>query len=349
MMATPRRRQIHGTSAPSRGPFPQNKVTMAQTAARQIVRTITTLLLATLSDRICKLSLSPIYGSISSDLDIIWFLIPLVVVLSIVQEYWGTTLSIPISLLGYLPPFALPILAKNSGRLGPYWGPRITYALTSFPILFGSLAGIVAYYTRASHQRARTIARPEHRFLRFGIKQAFVVVSSYAFTRVLRAFEGTAASLISWVMGPTSGAPTGRYVMQAIVASLWTTLARSRWTASFGILPLLHVLFFNPHVPLAHNTAIMNATLHTAGWSLIARQESSTGYISVLDNVKEGFRVMRCDHSLLGGEWRNKPEGHPARFNEPIYAIFVMLEAVRLVESRSKRIPNSVDENALIM
>lgn len=48
----------------------------------------------------------------------------------------------------------------------------------------------------------------------------------------------------------------------------------------------------------------------------------------MLDNTQLGYRVLRADHSLLGGEWHYKPRG----VREPIYSIFVILEAVRLVD-----------------
>lgn len=342
-------RQTHSTTIDPSRLFPPKSTMTPRTAGRNIIRLVTILLLAALSDRVCKLCLSPIYGSIPSELDNTRFLVPSVALWSIVSEYWWMRVSVPISLLGYLPPLILPVLAKYSGRLGPYWGPRVAYAFTSFPILFGSLAGNVAFCTEIAFQDRRTISVLERQSLRWATKNSFIVVLSYAFVHVFRVFEKTAAFSLSSVMMSTAGNPTSRYVMQALVAGLWASLARSRWTASLGLLPLLHILFLNPHVPLAHNTAIVNATLQTAGWSLVARQESLTGYVSVLDNVKDGFRVMRCDHSLLGGEWRNKPEGHPAKFNEPIYSIFVMLEAVRLIESRSKKITNSADVNALVM
>jgi spermidine synthase len=42
---------------------------------------------------------------------------------------------------------------------------------------------------------------------------------------------------------------------------------------------------------------------------------------------------MRCDHSLLGGDWTTPPpKGRKPRVKEPIFAIFTMLEAIRLVE-----------------
>jgi hypothetical protein len=85
--------------------------------------------------------------------------------------------------------------------------------------------------------------------------------------------------------------------------------------------------------------------MNANGWSLIARQESLTGYISVIESKERGFRVMRCDHSLLGGEWLKSTTKTNVR--EPIYGVFVMLEAVRLVE-----VPVSVPDNeasALVM
>ena len=49
---------------------------------------------------------------------------------------------------------------------------------------------------------------------------------------------------------------------------------------------------------------------------------------------------MRCDHSLLGGEWvpgvgkwpgGKGNEGGRGVVGEPVYSVFIMLEAVRLV------------------
>jgi hypothetical protein len=70
----------------------------------------------------------------------------------------------------------------------------------------------------------------------------------------------------------------------------------------------------------------------TDGWLFIERRESVTGYISVVQSIQQGFRVMRCDHSLLGGEWIDH-RGGPV--SEPIYGVFAMLEAVRLAETQA--------------
>jgi hypothetical protein len=55
---------------------------------------------------------------------------------------------------------------------------------------------------------------------------------------------------------------------------------------------------------------------------------------------------MRCDHSLLGGEWLSRSDRNSI-LAEPIYGVFVMLEAVRLVEVK-KSVPDS-EAKALVM
>ena len=100
----------------------------------------------------------------------------------------------------------------------------------------------------------------------------------------------------------------------------WPALPSIAWT-----------LYGNTHVPLQRTTDLLNATLALDGYSLLERRESLTGYISVLENNVDHYRVMRCDHSLLGGEWILPPD--PKRkVAEPVYAVFTMLESVRLVQ-----------------
>ena len=120
---------------------------------------------------------------------------------------------------------------------------------------------------------------------------------------------------------------------QALIASSLAYLSHSR-LALLGIPALIHTFSANPHFDSTRTLDNLNTTLNHQNWSILARQWSNTGYISVLDNLEADFRVMRADHSLLGGEWlvterRRKEERW--QVNEPIYAVFEMLEAVRLV------------------
>jgi len=121
-----------------------------------------------------------------------------------------------------------------------------------------------------------------------------------------------------------------RLGLQIVLTALYTLLAPSKLLLLAGP-ALLHTALLNTHVPYSYTTNLLSSTLHESGWNLLARQESVTGYISIIESQEKGFRVMRCDHSLLGGEWLKSEENH-IPFPEPIYAIFVQLEAVRLVE-----------------
>ncbi|KAK3715139.1 hypothetical protein LTR37_007349 [Vermiconidia calcicola] len=122
--------------------------------------------------------------------------------------------------------------------------------------------------------------------------------------------------------------------MQLLTASTLVYLAPSR--LSLLALPaLLHGFFANPHFDSANTLDVLNGALLEHNWTMLDRQWSNTGYISVLESLDMQYRVMRCDHSLLGGEWllteqRRQQEGW--KVDEPIYSVFEMLEAVRLVE-----------------
>lgn len=132
------------------------------------------------------------------------------------------------------------------------------------------------------------------------------------------------------------------YEVQLAVA--YIALAPSKLLL-YALPALLHTVFLNPHVQTSWATASLRSTLATQGYELLARQESLTGYISVLQSTEGNFRLMRCDHSILGGEWV-MPRGD-SLVPEPIYAIFTMLEAVRLIE-----VPHQVadkDARALVM
>jgi hypothetical protein len=113
----------------------------------------------------------------------------------------------------------------------------------------------------------------------------------------------------------------------------------------YTIPAILHTAFFNVHVQYPYTTSLLNSTMIKGGWQLLDRQESLTGYLSIIESPEKGFRVMRCDHSLLGGEWLAKNDRN--LLAEPIYGVFVMLEAVRLVEVKNS-VPDS-EAKALVM
>ena len=79
--------------------------------------------------------------------------------------------------------------------------------------------------------------------------------------------------------------------------------------------------------------------------------------ISVIENSEKGYRVLKCDHSLLGGLWTGVKRrelslegvtGDELSFRsvdeaESVYSAFHLQEAVRLVQRHKEA------RNALVM
>ena len=330
-------------------------------------------MLAALSAEVSKLCLTPVYGSIAASRASIWetslftisnFKIRMQVSLPkllVLPTAWLSRFRLSKSQLAtmtdLLPIFGICIPALQSylfklSSIGPVWGPIVTDFCTSTPLFYLSVLSVLSiaeelYIDYIAPKEAGAL--PQGMKLTVGYQQLAFIIACYS---IIGMIQDIFSPVIAWLVRSWSGTSAlfTRFGLQVIVSLSYAVLERSyKRLALFGILPLLHLISINPHIPLKYNTAALNATLQAGGFSLVARQESLTGYISVVDNVKDGFRVMRCDHSLLGGEWINKPEGHPAVLNEPIYAIFLMLEAVRLVETVSAKITTDNDKNALIV
>lgn len=139
--------------------------------------------------------------------------------------------------------------------------------------------------------------------------------------------------------------------LQIILAVIFAVIFSSFLSWALFLIPACYILFT---ADLDHlfvfGIVHINAALAQSGYHLVNRQASLTGYVSVLDNIELGFRAMRCDHSLLGGEWTRRPPDYHPRVSDPIYAVFTMLEAVRLVERDSEAAEkNDEDRNALVM
>lgn len=287
------------------------------------------------------LSLSPVYGSIPAGIYhqrlvistlVLAFTAKLYYPVQLVKSFdaWVTYLPI-LSLV--LPPLQ-SLLFKQSALLGPLYGPLITETCTYAPILF--LTILVAAIEMDK-------------------------VGPIGYTPVLRATGAHSLIFVifillqAWIAGWISNAIGykvffTRAALQYSISIVFAIKFPSRMLGVAAVL-LAIPLATNFHLLLPARTVALNETLLSHKYSLVARHESLTGYISVLDNVKDGFRVMRCDHSLLGGEWTHTPKNHVSGLRDPIYAIFTMLEAVRLVEPGNTEILPVLDKekHALVM
>ena len=334
---------------------------------RLTVTTLATLFLAAMSAEVSTLSLTPIYGSIPSTASLDRFrgglkydqrCAAMIISVSLAKTFFSKRilgLSKHFAIWGIFVPSIQSGLCSLSGKFGPTWGPYITYLLTSVPLSWLSLLHLVVLIAELlplSVFAAEPAAQSLIHVGANGLGNILLTGTLYHFLTQIEKYLETRLPMIVMLAFDTYSV-FSRFGLQTVIALLYTQLGASleRFKLiSVAILPLLHLILVCPHLPLPHNTDVLNSTLRPEGYSLVARQESLTGYISVLDNVNAEYRVMRCDHSLLGGEYLNKPRG--SRYNEPVYTVFLTLEAVRLLQIKvpeSQQVPMSKPKHALVM
>ncbi|KAK3900651.1 polyamine aminopropyltransferase [Staphylotrichum tortipilum] len=209
-------------------------------------------------------------------------------------------------------------LGMVSGTLTAKWGPLVTEAVTLFPLVAVSTACV-----------ATCLDEADLSVLPGWIADAAPGLGAYGFFVTA---EKVCGVLVEAYVGRT--VLNTRMGMEVVLAASYAVFAPSKLLA-WTVPALLHTALLNTHVPTSMALARLNTGLAPEGYVVLDRAESITGYISVVDSPKEGYRVMRCDHSLLGGEWvkflgQGRFKGNQVA--EPIYGVFAMLEAVRLVE-----------------
>lgn len=241
----------------------------------------------------------------------------------------------------YVLPFYFPVvysfLEQYSDKLGPSRGPRLAESLTLAPYHAAAMG-----FLGASFAEVFGVARGSWS------RYSFVLLGLVAYLAAskLEAF---------WMDVLPSLAVKSQYLSR-VWLSLGTSavgLAQANFAAPnlvavLAVLPAVsHTLQRNRH--LEWRGVRQLPQLEMEGYRLVDRRESVTGYISVLENNELAYRVLRCDHSLLGGEWllTEKAVEQGITGTEPIYSVFEMLEAVRLVETAVSR-PDR-DSKALVI
>jgi len=226
------------------------------------------------------------------------------------------------------------LLLQQSAGFGNPTGPVITGLLSYYPLVFLSVAcaGKLIQTGLRLEQESDIIA--EH----------VPLLSSYV---IYSAGEHFANAFIAKCIGTFSLFSTAG--LQLLVTLTYAAAVPSKLLL-LAIPSVLFSLTANVHLPFGHPTKAVNAALQHEGYELLARQDSTTGYISVLENFHDGFRVMRCDHSLLGGQWTTRlPETYESPVHEPIYAVFTMLESIRLIETDHGEARTDENSRALVM
>ncbi|KAI9675532.1 MAG: hypothetical protein M1829_003336 [Trizodia sp. TS-e1964] len=231
-------------------------------------------------------------------------------------------------------PFIQSWLFSQSSRLGATWGPPLTEICTSLPLVFLSIVSTSALLESAN------ILQSESSMIDYPVG-----IGAYSlFALVLFQTEDLLGKYIG------SSLLLTRYGLQLLLACISAILSPSRYIA-LATLPLFQLYRYPIHIPNHQGNLVLNHTLQNHfQYQILARHESVTGYISVLESIKDHFRVLRCDHSLLGGEWLEPPRDHKGTTNvpEPVFAIFVMMEAVRLVTTQTPMPVEDTEGDVLI-
>jgi hypothetical protein len=278
---------------------------------------IALLFILALYSPVMVLVLSPVYGSLPSHLfhsyGVVifagagWFL------KDQIQRRIGRLAAIILPVLAFWTPTIQYFLMQQSSKLGNPAGPVITELFGYYPLVMLTVAVAGKQIQYALHLESQGDLVVEH----VPLLGSYVV---YSFG------EHVARAVLARAIGFTI--VFSRAGLQFLIAVMYAAVIPSKLLV-LAIPSLLFSVTSDVHLG---GISGVNSVLQKEGYSLLARQESYTGYISVLENHQDGFRVMRCDHSLLGGQWTKASPGYHPEVEDPIYAVFAMLEAVRLVE-----------------
>ncbi|KAJ5785894.1 uncharacterized protein N7503_011106 [Penicillium pulvis] len=227
--------------------------------------------------------------------------------------------------LGRLAAYLLPVLAfwtptlqyfvmQQSSKLGNPAGPMVTELFGYLPLVSLTVAIAGKQVQAALNLESYGEVAAEH----------IPLLGTYLIYSV---GEHIGRAILTRAIGFTF--LFSRAGMQFVIAILYAVIVPRSKLLLLAIPSLIFTITSDVHFG---GIGAVNSALQHEGYTLLARQESNTGYLSVLENQDEGFRVMRCDHSLLGGQWTKSIAGYHPQVEDPIYAVFAMLEAVRLVE-----------------
>jgi hypothetical protein len=298
----------------------------ATTLLKNVARAMALIVIAGMASPVSQLNLTPVFGSIPASLhhQQAMTLVALagLGIRRLLKGYVFVDVSAWVTVLAYWTPLIQCYLFPHSTQLGIDYGPLIVESLTYFPLLFLSMYAVSDLLDTVDFSRWD---------LPSSLGDAILPMTSYV-----------GVSFISRFFGGLLPAFVGQHVyltrigFQMLLASASAFITPSKLLV-LAFPAILHTLWLNPHNPAEHAFQSANATLaSTQNFTILARQESLTGYVSVIENSADNaFRLMRCDHSLLGGEWLVTPAAYKLgqRQKESIFAVFVLLEAVRLVEN----------------
>ncbi|KAK6424501.1 hypothetical protein LTR95_016388 [Oleoguttula sp. CCFEE 5521] len=327
----PRAEQVQSTPKPARSSH--------ATRWRPAVTAICLTVLAAVVSNTSQLSLAPVFGSIPSSVNHKAAISSTFLTGAIARAFWKPKQT---TFLQYLPLWAacMPLVATGvvllSEILGLIVGPMITGFLSCHTIV------TVLSYAIAMNVEQIDLSKS------VGTSDIASVAVSAGSLGLFVLLERKLGELLLSVLGVSQHLnPLNLQVVSSLALGAAMPQRQNLFYATVVVANLVALLA--PQGSGPYSLSVANAGLGAQNWTLLARQWSNTGYISVLENTEQQYRVLRCDHSLLGGEWQLTPERRNQgwQVSEPIYAVFEMLEAVRLLKT-DRPVPDK-DAQALVI
>jgi hypothetical protein len=277
--------------------------------------------LAAITSRVSQLSLAPVYGSIPSSVNH-QAAIGAVALIGWSSQWTFRHNNAPdlqsLPLWAVCAPILTCISFQFSDSLGLTWGPIVGGLLSCYSIILPMM-----YAAAASHEGSSGSSGPLVHLLSGIPSLGLFMILDWAMADTVNTFVATWSFLNPF----NAQLIAGLYMLFAL------TDRRTIITATVSIATIAAII--SPYGNGPFSTIALDASLAPQNWTLLSREWSNTGYLSVLENSQANYRVMRCDHSLLGGEWQLTPARRAQgwKIPESIYAAFHMLEAVRLMET----------------
>lgn len=306
-----------------------------------VARATAFLVLAGIASSASQLSLSPVFGSIPASLhhqrSITFTALLALIGKGVLKRYLPGNVSHYLATLACYIPLIQFFLFPYSGKMGIDYGPLYIESLTYLPLLLLSVyCASNLIDTLDLSQYNSTVA------------EMVAPLSSYMTVSFVSKLS---ASILPRYMG--THLSITRVGLWPFLGMLYTAFSPSLIVPWLAIPAILHNYYANPHFPSDKAMSIANTTLfQTQNFTILDRQESLTGYLSVLENRGDNaFRLLRCDHSLLGGEWLVTPWAQSQGQNqrETIFSVFVLLEAVRLIENEDIEYIPDTSKSALVI
>lgn len=319
----------------------QEQAPSLQHRVEQLGHALALIVLAALSSPISQHVLAPVYGSLPSSINhqialpfsfLLAFILHGIFITDLPRrQKWIQHLP----LIAVLVPTIENIALAYSEQLGIMLGP-----------VFGGLVSCHAIVISAAFAAADSLEKIKLGSWSSGTA-ASLANASIALLPFIFLERFAAAQLRAVLAGSTILAPAELQLIVAGASSLLVNPGEA-YLLLTGLIALSTWLF-DPHGKGLYSERIVNQALSKSNWTILDRSWSTTGYVSVLESTTEAYRVMRCDHSLLGGQWlvtdTRREQGW--KVDEPIYSVFTMLEAVRLIEDLARPVDKAA--NALVV